>query len=121
MHTHHTLSNTHPFVSPLSPLTASIPPLTTLLSSTFSLPLRISSPTLTSYLLNPHTTLDLIPSPPPYSNNILTIKVPDLQTVMERVTTIEGCEMEGIEYKTFGRVAGVQISGVRIAVFEEDE
>ncbi|GMH98365.1 hypothetical protein TL16_g13404, partial [Triparma laevis f. inornata] len=58
---------------------------------------------------------------PPHSNNILTIKVPDLQTVMERVTTIEGCEMEGIEYKTFGRVAGVQISGVRIAVFQEDE
>jgi hypothetical protein len=102
-------------------------PLTTLFSRTFSLPLRVSSPTLTSYLLNPHTTVDLIPSSSSSSNvnsnatTVLTIKVPDLQTCLEDMTKIEGCQMEGVQYKTFGKVAGVNVEGVRIAVFEEDE
>mmetsp|Transcript_28272 Transcript_28272/g.53514 ORF Transcript_28272/g.53514 Transcript_28272/m.53514 type:complete len:124 (+) Transcript_28272:155-526(+) len=106
---------------------ASILPLTTLFSRTFSLPLRVSSPTLTSYLLNPHTTVDLIPSSSSSSNvnsnatTVLTIKVPDLQTCLEDMTKIEGCQMEGVQYKTFGKVAGVNVEGVRIAVFEEDE
>ena len=37
------------------------------------------------------------------------------------MTKIEGCQMEGVQYKTFGKVAGVNVEGVRIAVFEEDE